>query len=82
MSTDDLMKQKKWLTVAIVVPAVFFTAFIVRYFIAYNRGESFPQILIISYFPLMFLTIRNISKLKNIKAEIESRKEDIQDAIS
>ena len=75
------MKQKKWLTVAIVVPAVFFTAFIVRYFIAYNRGESFPQILI-TLLPLMFLTTRNISKLKNIKAEIESRKEDIQDAIS
>ena len=43
LSTDDLMKQKKWLTVAIVVPAVFFTAFIVRYFIAYNRGRVFSS---------------------------------------
>ncbi|CAM3620029.1 redox-active disulfide protein 2 [Flavobacterium chungbukense] len=72
MSTEELIKNQKTLkTVNTIFAVVLFMLFALNIFIVFNKGFSAMNVVPIALLPILFL---NISNLKEIKKELESRK--------
>jgi tetrahydromethanopterin S-methyltransferase subunit E len=71
MSKEELIKNQKTLTgVAYGLGIVLFLAFVVNIFLVFKKGFSALTVVPIALLPVLIL---NISNLKEIKKELESR---------
>jgi cytochrome b561 len=70
-TTDDLIKKEKTAKAAtILLGVMIFLQFLVGLFLSYNQGFSIFVVLPFTFLPIWII---NISTMKKIRAEIDSR---------